>query len=150
MSKTIKEMLNEPLDMKLVENPNVTPGLAEKLDAATQKHHMTIEELRQSSAKHNQALCRERMKALAELLGKPHWRDDYNGATQTVKDLYAVNFIRAFPETDDALDRDYLQGHIYPLLRGDDLDHLIANLHNEVWRQRLNEMREDYLAWKAR
>ena len=39
MDKTIKEMLNEPHDMKWVENPNVTPGLAEKLDAAIQKHH---------------------------------------------------------------------------------------------------------------
>ena len=127
-----------------------TPGLEEALDEANRKHPRSIEELHRNGTKLKRALCRERMTALEGLLGKPHWRDDYDGATQTVKDLYAVNFIRAFPKIEDSSGREHLHGHIYPLLKDDDLDHLIANLHNGRWRQQLNEMREDYIAWKAR
>ena len=138
------------MDIQWEKNPFRTPGLEEALKETAKKYHMTIEEHRQADAKLKLALCRERMRALVGLLGKPHWRDEYDGTSQIQKDFYAVNFIRAFPEIEDASGREYLHRHVYPLLKNDDLDHLIVNLHNERWRQQLNEMREDYIAWKAR
>lgn len=49
MEKTAEELLSGEAEISWKANPNITPGLAEKLDEANQKYHMTVGELREAA-----------------------------------------------------------------------------------------------------
>ena len=147
--KTVEELLEGEVDIKWKENPNRTPGLAEELDEACKKYHMSVEELRKASAAHGRSLCRERISALHDLLGNPKWRNRFDEATQVSKELYAVNFARAFPQPDDAEAIERLHTTVYPFLEDSDLMHVMESSHNSRVVPVLQRMLDDYRAWKA-
>ena len=147
--KTVEELLEGEVDVKWKENPNRTPGLAEGLNEACKKYHMSVEELRKASAALERSLCRERISALHDLLGNPQWRNRFDEATQSSKEFYAVNFARAFPQPDDAEAIERLHTTVYPLLDDSDLMHVMESSHNSRVVPVLQRMLDDYRAWKA-